>query len=544
MPAVAYLTPGVYVEEVDRGTKPIQAVGTSLAAFIGITEKAPTGGLIVEGETMTFTKSPVLVTNWTQYKEKFGGFVAGAYLPDAVFAYFNNGGGPCYVVSLRTAAQRADAKAATAATVEVPSGAKRAAFRVTATTAGAAGNQLTIKITRVKPTAAAPAGKEEQAGSSTAGTPAAASSSTGAQATDEVEVQVGSETQTFAWNDKSALAGLRFSDVMLTDISGADPKDGIYTLTGGSDASAVGQSKPLTAKDITGDLNLRTGLDGLQAIDEVRLVLCPDVMAGYDGSPEAKERVKGVQQAMIDHCANLHYRFAVLDTPPNLNAQQAKEWREYVNFDSSYAAMYYPWVKVADLETGGAKFVPPGGHMVGIYNRVDAERGVHKAPANEILRGVIDLETKLTKGEQDILNPIGVNCIRAFPNRGIRAWGARTLSSDGAWRYINVRRLFIFVEASMEAGLQWVVFEPNDSTLWAKVRRDVTSFLRNVWRSGALFGAVPSAAFYVKCDEELNPPDVRDVGQLIIEVGMCPVKPAEFVIFRISQWAGANAESE
>jgi uncharacterized protein len=179
---------------------------------------------------------------------------------------------------------------------------------------------------------------------------------------------------------------------------------------------------------------------------------------------------------------------------------------------------------------------------VGIYNRTDAERGVHKAPANEIVRGAIGLELVLSRGEQDTLNPIGVNCIRTFPGRGIRVWGARTLSSDGSWRYINVRRLFIMVEASLDVSMQWVVFEPNDHTLWAKVRRDVNSFLRVIWRSGALFGTTPDQAFYVKCDEELNPTEIRDLGQLIIEVGLAPVKPAEFVIFRISQWAGANAE--
>jgi len=252
-----------------------------------------------------------------------------------------------------------------------------------------------------------------------------------------------------------------------------------------------------------------------------------------------------VQTAMIAHCQTLKYRFAVLDTPPGLNAQQVKEWRNYINLDSSYAALYYPWIEVADYSGTGrtTKMIPPSGHMVGIYNRSDAERGVHKAPANEVVLGALNLELKLSKGEQDILNPVGVNCIRTFPGRGIRIWGGRTLSSDGAWRYINVRRLFIMVEASMDAGLQWVVFEPNDSTLWARVRRDVTSFLRVVWRSGALFGDTPEQAFYVKCDEELNPQEIRDLGQLIIEVGLAPVKPAEFVIFRITQWAGANAEA-
>ena len=153
--------------------------------------------------------------------------------------------------------------------------------------------------------------------------------------------------------------------------------------------------------------------------------------------------------------------------------------------------------------------------------------------------------TKVSKGDQDLLNPVGINCIRAFANRGIRVWGARTLSTtEGAWKYISVRRLFILVETSLQNGMQWVVFEPNDRMLWAKVRRDVSAFLRTVWRSGALFGSTPEEAFYVKCDDELNPPEIRDLGQLIIEVGLAPVKPAEFVIFRISQWAGANAESE
>jgi phage tail sheath protein FI len=205
--------------------------------------------------------------------------------------------------------------------------------------------------------------------------------------------------------------------------------------------------------------------------------------------------------------------------------------------------MYYPWIQIADLSGSGSttKTVPPSGHVVGVYNRSDGERGFHKAPANEIVRGAIDLELNLSRGEQDTLNPVGVNCIRSFPGRGIRIWGARTLSSDGSWRYINVRRLFIVVEASIDVGLQWVVFEPNDPMLWSRVLRDVKAFLSVIWSGGALFGLSSDEAFYVKCDEELNPAEVRDLGQLIIEVGICPVKPAEFVIFRISQWAGPNA---
>ncbi|MCP4360638.1 MAG: phage tail sheath family protein [Chloroflexi bacterium] len=434
--AVAYATPGVYVEQVDKGTKPIEAAGTSIAAFIGISAEAsiktvdPAGNEVRE----SVLGRAMLVTNWTQYTTLFGGFIEGAYMPDAVYGYFNNGGGPCYVTSLR-------------AVDEMPAPKKPAAKKKVADA------------------------KEEAA-------PAAA---------------------------------------------------------GG----------PLSAKEFIGDAAERTGINGLEALRNVSLLLCPDIFYGYDGSSAAKTRVKQVQTAMIAHCENMQYRFAILDTPPGLSAQQAKEWRDYVNFDTSYAALYYPWIEVADLSDGPStsKKMPPSGHVVGIYNRSDAARGVHKAPANEVVLGATDLEIDLTKGEQDTLNPVGVNCIRSFPGRGLRVWGARTLSSDGSWRYINVRRLFNQVGQSLDVGLQWVVFEPNDSNLWARVSRDITAFLRVIWRSGALFGSAPDAAFYVKCDEELNPHEIRDLGQLIIEVGMAPVKPAEFVILRLSQWAGADAEA-
>ncbi len=442
--ALAYKSPGVYVEEIDRGTKPIEAAGTSIAAFIGITAEASykkldaaTGKLAPDPDQESRLNKPTLVTNWTKFTEIFGEFMSNAYLPDAVYNYFANGGGPCYITSLRALNETQPSK---------PSRRSKAAA---------------------------------------AGTDAPAES-----------------------------------------------------------ASTAPEPAALTVDEVVGNAGDRTGLGGLEALDDVRLVLCPDVMVGYDGSDDAKNRVKMVQEALITHCKLMKYRFAVLDTPPHLNAQQAKEWREFLNFDSDYAALYYPWLVVSDLSGAtNTKTVPPSGHIVGVYNRSDAERGVHKAPANEVVSNAVGVEFAVSKGEQDVLNPIGVNCIRAFPNRGIRIWGARTLSSNAAWRYVNVRRLFITVEASMDAGLQWVVFEPNDSTLWAKVRRDVTSFLRGVWRSGALFGSTPEQAFYVKCDEELNPPEVRDLGQLIIEVGLAPVKPAEFVIFRITQWAGLNAEA-
>jgi phage tail sheath protein FI len=249
-----------------------------------------------------------------------------------------------------------------------------------------------------------------------------------------------------------------------------------------------------------------------------------------------EEQMRAVQTAIIGHCESMGDRIAILDAPQGLKPQEVKEWRvDTARYDSKYAALYYPWIKVSDPATNQIIAVPPSGHVAGIYARNDTTRGVHKAPANEVVRGAIDVEMQITKGEQDQLNPEGVNCIRAFPGRGIRVWGARTLSSDPSWRYVNVRRFFNFVEKSIEGGTHWVVFEPNDIDLWERISRNVTAFLTTQWRAGALFGATPEQAFYVKCDSETNPPDTIDAGQVITEIGMAPVKPAEFVVFRLAQ---------
>jgi hypothetical protein len=202
---------------------------------------------------------------------------------------------------------------------------------------------------------------------------------------------------------------------------------------------------------------------------------------------------------------------------------------------SHYAAFYYPWIRVFDPNSGARKFVPPGGHMAGIYARTDIERGVFKAPANEIVRGALELEFEVTDGGQAVLNPRGVNAIRAFPGRGRRIWGARTVSDNTLWKYISVRRLFIFLEASIFRGTQWVVFEPNNERLWGRVKQTITEFLRTQWRLGALFGATEEEAFFVKVDRSTMTDDDINNGRLIVLIGVAPVRPAEFVIFRIAQ---------
>ena len=273
------------------------------------------------------------------------------------------------------------------------------------------------------------------------------------------------------------------------------------------------------------DPEYRTGIFSLENIDEISIVAVP-------GRTEP-----GVQNALINHCTYMRYRFAVLDSEPKALMDKVQTQRQ--QYDTTYGALYYPWLVIRDPfgRPGEVLNIPPSGHVAGIYARTDVQRGVHKAPANEVVLGILDLEKRLTKGEQDILNPKHINCLRDFRelNRGLRVWGARTLSSDPEWKYVNVRRLFLFIEKSIERGSQFAVFEPNSEPLWATINRSVSNFLTAVWKSGALEGVKPEEAFFVKVDRTTMTQNDIDNGRLIILVGIAPVKPAEFVIFRISQ---------
>jgi hypothetical protein len=237
---------------------------------------------------------------------------------------------------------------------------------------------------------------------------------------------------------------------------------------------------------------------------------------------------------VINHCEKLRFRFALLDCAKGINSVSELDPRSQIT-DSQYAAFYYPWIVTSDPRTGARKLIPPGGHILGVYARTDGERGVFKAPANEILRGVLDLEIDIDDGKQDDLNPKGVNVTRNFPGRGIRVWGARTITSNALWKYVSVRRLFIFLERSIYEGTQWVVFEPNDDKLWARVIDTIRLFLRGQWRLGALLGRTEQEAFFITCDRTTMSQDDILNGRLICEIGIAPVRPAEFVIFRIFQ---------
>ncbi|MFG1656075.1 phage tail sheath family protein [Micromonospora chersina] len=303
---------------------------------------------------------------------------------------------------------------------------------------------------------------------------------------------------------------------------------------------------------LTGTGGKRGGLQLLEAIDEISILAAP----GYH-DPVSHE-------ALISMAERLRTMVAICDPPPEVedisrltrvatppkSSGKPAEGTPKPDDDppggdrprqSDFASYYFPWIRVRDPLSGDLVLTPPSGHVAGIWARTDALRGVHKAPANEPVRGAVDLAYRVTRPEHDVLNPKGVNVIRFFAGEGIRLWGARTLAAEASeWRYLNVRRLSIAIEQAIAGGTRWMVFEPNDYTLWRSIRRDIGAFLTRVWRDGALLGRTPEEAFFVKCDEETNPADVRDAGMVVAHIGIAVVKPAEFVVFKLSQWAGGT----
>jgi len=279
-----------------------------------------------------------------------------------------------------------------------------------------------------------------------------------------------------------------------------------------------------------------TGLEALAEIDDIAIVALPD-----SGDMVDTDTSFATASMLVGHAERLRYRIAVVDAPRQSSMNEIRNFRG--RFDSKYAAMYHPWIEILDPTERASQgapqkrlLLPPSGFVTGIYARSDIERGVHKAPANEVVRGLTRFEMNINKGRNDVLNPEGVNCLRFFEGRGNRVWGARTMSSDPEWKYVNVRRLFIYLEHTLDKGTQWAVFEPNNERLWANVRRMVEDFLLVLWRDGALLGEKPEQAYFVRCDRTTMTQNDLDNGRMICLVGVAPVKPAEFVIFRVGQW--------
>jgi phage tail sheath protein FI len=312
------------------------------------------------------------------------------------------------------------------------------------------------------------------------------------------------------------------------------PAAATATLTGGLDESLPG----LAPADY---LNALAALEQIQDVNQIAIPDCTTLNSNTD--------VQAVQQGLITHCEQLGNRFAVLDSQPGLQpfigAYTIETQRAALDSARGYAALYYPWLSILGVRPGPPILVPPSGHMCGIMASIDASRGVYKAPANVPVAGALGLERTMSDADQGQLNILGINCIRVFPGSSVPVvWGARTTSPDTNWQYVNVRRLFLFLENSIRRGIQWAVFEPNTTGLWSKLNRTLTAFLTQVWRDGGLFGDTAAQAFYVRIDESLNPESTRALGQLYIQIGVAPAYPAEFVIVQIGIWQGGSNVSE
>jgi len=571
-----YLSPGVYVEEFESGSKPMEGVGTSTAGFIGLAERGPVGGI------------PQLVTSTAEFKRMYGGYLSenafGDYrfLAYAVDQFFINGGSRAFIVRVAPS----DGACAEGS---------NKVLKITAKNPGTWGDDIRIN--------AAPASKAKtqilEILETDAGKRYIVKNGAGFNAGDIVAFNDG---ETVSYNkvlknqgniltleaelddsciDKELLPtkvlttcefslDVRYGDnVEVYDnlsfnidaanfvekklaksdlitasytgeagdkaqapfemIAGPDKAVATLVLTGGKDGSV----DSITAADFIGEdhgAGLRTGIQSFLDNDSVAIIAAPGITD------------PNVQLTLVAQCENLGSRFAVLDMPRD--ARKVEELIAHRDiFDSQYAALYHPWLTVFDPLDKKNIAVPPSGSVLGIFARTDTTRGVHKAPANEVVRGCVGLDNQFNKGEQDILNPKGINLIRAFPGQGIRVWGARTVSSDPSWRYVNVRRLFIFIEESIRANTNWAVFEPNDEVLWTRVQRTISVFLEGLWRGGSLSGTSPEEAFFVNIGRDTMTQDDIDNGRLVCVIGVAPVKPAEFVIFRISQKTADSADA-
>jgi uncharacterized protein len=486
-----YLSPGVYVEEIDTGNKPIEGVSTSTVGFLGIAERGPV--------------LPTLVTSFTEYTRNFGGYVSGRYLAHAVEGFFTNGGQRCYIARVVPSSGTAPAAAT----------ANFGGMDVSAVGPGTWGNLIKVAVA------------------------ASVISSTLFDLTVTYPATAASPTEVFVGLSSDSIK----SNFYMSQVNGASN----LIQTAVHDTSAVTMTTATLGKgaegsavipnDVTGDPaalpGQRGGLAGLGDVNGISILCCPE---------ENSADFAVATGAMVAQCDNLKDRFAIVQAP--LGPLDPGKLIPPAAAVSQYAAFYAPWLTILDPLTGLPTDIPPGGHIAGIYARSDDTRGVHKAPANEPVLGIDSLKINFTKGDQDILNPKGVNLLRYFPGRGNLVWGARNTTLDPDWKYVNVRRLFIFVEQSIEAATQWVVFEPNDYPLWARVRRSVSDFLTRLWMDGMLQGQKKEEAYFVRCDRTTMTQADIDNGKLIMVIGIAPVKPAEFVIFRIGQWDGGSSVSE
>lgn len=574
--------PGVYLAPAEPIVSPLQVADTRIVGFLGLALKGP-------------VDEPIRISNWDEFVEAFG-YTSRYYLSDTVEAFFRNGGTCCYVVRVAHCARdgaQPTLEHAAAAECVIQDDWNKPALRVRALNEGGWGNDIWVKCVHATGaqtilTRDLDIGAGEAHVSSTRGfevgalvriydrensdyviltevgekmlrwgveTPVNRRHRAAAPTRLEVisfdlhvalrerrEVFKSLQMHPSSRQYAPRIVASRSRLVRLDDLGTRSPPphnmpllDPMIRLEGGRDGI-----ERITPEDFIGADKgpaSRSGLMALAAVEQVALLACPDAMKFVDDDPGPAGEMKAqrIQDVMVDLCENLKDRFVILDCPQTRDVEYVKRWRRRT--DSSYCAYYWPWIRVPSQD-GSLRSLPPSGIMAGIYAQRDTEGGVHHAPANIPIVGASDLGLRVTEDHLGALNAEGVNSFRV--SRGVRPWGARTASSDPQWRYINVRRLFIMLRRSIEAGMSWVPFEPNDQKTWDTVQTLVTHFLEKLFEQGMLAGGNPEEAFYVKCDAETNPMDRVDQGYLTCEIGVAPVYPTEFVMIQITQTTGAG----
>ncbi|MEA2339772.1 MAG: uncharacterized protein QOE82_3779 [Thermoanaerobaculia bacterium] len=558
-----YVTPGVYYELLDTAPPLVSGVRTDIAAFVGL---APRGPL----------HRPVRIESWRAFQAVFGSFVHYGYLAYAVKGFLENGGSTCFVV-------RVAGSTAASASIVLRNAAAADLVRIDASSPGIWGHALRLSLTIT----------DRAHGKFTLAV-------TGPDGEREVhrDLSLNSNDQRFcerilARGDDQVPRSRWIAANVLASAANVETvpdatESGLETLSKFALSGGVDGLASLTRGDFLGtgdDAEAgKRGLGALEAVSDIAIVCIPDMHIlpappapqpdlpppppvdtclpcamtagsgaanGDDGGGELPPRfsagdVMAMQRALIEHCELLRDRVAILDAPVHdsgrpYSAAEIRDWRSELDSDRGYASLYYPWVKVLDpLHLGGSpvRAVPPSGHIAGLYARTDANPGVHKAPANDELRWAEDVTFEIEAALQGALNPESVNCLRAFPGKGILVYGARTLAVDSQWRYVNVRRLLLMIRKAVDLATQWVVFEPHDQFLRQKVVQSVSGFLEGLWRRGMLAGDTADQAYFVRCDATNNPPRGVDDGQIVTDVGVAAATPAEFIVFRIGRTVG------
>ena len=558
-----YLTPGVYFEFRDVAPPVIRRLRTDITGFVGLAERGP-------------LNKPVQIDSWRQFQVQFGNFVAYGFLAYAVKGFFENGGQTCFVV-------RIAGSSAAKASLMLKNTAEKDVLRLEALNEGTWGNRIAVTLTQVisssEPTFSLIVTRDRLERESF---PNLSLNRNDKHYFGSIINEGDERTASSQWIRVEDLipSGVERTADWLPDPKQPGLKKRSGFLTGGQDGV-----HSLTKDDFLGTNDLlareRKGLSALDRVDAVGIVCIPDIhiqpVRLLPTTPPQKEppsdlclpgkpspsmatpitpfepeqppkfseaEIKDVQRAMVEHCERHKDRVAILDAPVkpgsgnSLTLKEIQDWRREFDSERGYAALYYPWIKVVDpLRANGSpvRAIPPCGHIAGLYARSDFTIGVYKAPANAELFWAEDLTVEVNEEEQGVLNPEGINCLRPFPGRGIRVYGARTISSNPDWRYVNVRRLLLMIEEAVDESTQWAVFEPNSLALRQLIRLSISSYLESLWRQGALVGTTPEEAFFVKCDESNNPPSVVNQGQLITDIGVRPAAPAEFIIFRVGR---------